>query len=110
MQDKQLDTNLAASRRCADSTAPHSTYVIEERRRASFRRLQSAGHASKLSTAAPETLATIQSVRENAKKDALRTVSVFRVIMLLGYAGMILWFRSRGGYRPVLLPPVKTGS
>ncbi|WP_206614367.1 MFS transporter [Chitinophaga barathri] len=105
VQDKKLDANLATYD-VANQTALHSTYVTEERQ--SLFGAYKVLDASRLSAASPETLATIQTVRENAKKDALRTVSIFPVIMLVGYAGMILWFRSRGGYKPVLLPPVRT--
>lgn len=44
---------------------------------------------------------SIQHVIKSAKQGALRKVVVFPIIMLLGYLGMIAWFRSRGGYKPV---------
>jgi len=47
--------------------------------------------------------ATVAAVRDEAKKGALRTVLIFPGIMLVAYLGMLLYFRSKGGYRPVLL-------
>jgi hypothetical protein len=38
-----------------------------------------------------------------AKQDSLLTVAIFPVIMLVCYLGLILYFRSRGGYRAVQL-------
>jgi len=41
---------------------------------------------------------TIESIRETAKKNALMTVAIFPVIMLVCYLGLILYFRTKGGY------------
>lgn len=43
----------------------------------------------------------IQHVSKSAKQGALRKMVVFPLIMLVCYLGMIAWFRSRGGYKPV---------
>lgn len=104
VQDKQLDANLEKYD-AANGTELHSTYVTEQRTGlfGDYRVVD----ADKLITATPETLRTIKTVREDAKKDALRTVSLFPVIMLAGYVFMILYYRSKGGYKAVLLPPVK---
>lgn len=45
--------------------------------------------------------------QEAAKKDALRTVALFPVGMLVCYLLLLLYFRSKGGYRPVELDGVK---
>lgn len=104
VQDKQLDANLEKYD-AANGTELHSTYVTEQRTGlfGDYRVVD----PDKLITATPETQRTIKTVREDAKKDALRTVSLFPVIMLAGYVFMILYYRSRGGYKAVLLPPVK---
>lgn len=104
VQDKQLDANLEKYD-AANGTALHSTYVTEQRTGlfGDYRVID----ADKLTVASPETLSVIKTVREDAKKDALRTVSLFPVIMLAGYVFMILYYRSQGGYKAVLLPPVK---
>ena len=43
----------------------------------------------------------IHLIQGNAKKGALKTVAIFPIIMLLCYIGLILYFRSKGGYKPV---------
>lgn len=40
-------------------------------------------------------------VQHDAKRGALRTAAVFPRVMLLSFLGLILWFRSKGGYRVV---------
>lgn len=45
----------------------------------------------------------ITDARNAAKKSAFVKVSALPVIMLILYVGLIFWFRSRGGYRPVEL-------
>lgn len=43
----------------------------------------------------------IGQVRLEGQKDALRTIAIFPVIMLLFYLALIFYFKSKGGYRPV---------
>ena len=38
-----------------------------------------------------------------AKKDALMTVAIFPCIMLVCYLGLIVYFKSQGGYKPKIL-------
>ena len=45
----------------------------------------------------------ISNIQTNAKQGALSTVAVFPAIMLLSYLGMMMYFRSIGGYRPIHL-------
>ena len=42
-------------------------------------------------------------IDRESKLDALRTIAILPLIMLLVYLGLILYFRSRGGYKPVVL-------
>ncbi len=54
--------------------------------------------------AAPEAdKAVLDGLTGGAKKDALKLVAILPVITLLIYLGLIAWFRSRGGYKPVVL-------
>ena len=46
-------------------------------------------------------LSTIDQV---SKKSALRDVALLPIIMLLAYLGLIAFFKTKGGYRPVILP------
>ncbi|MGE7776391.1 MFS transporter [Chitinophaga sp. NPDC101104] len=105
VQDKQLDKNLVRYD-AENQTALHATYLTQERRSlfGEYRVLDNA----RLETAPVAAKETIRDVREGAKKDALRTVSIFPVIMLLCYLGLIFWFSRRGGYKPVLLAPAES--
>ncbi len=47
--------------------------------------------------------ARVADIQHAAKKDALSTVALFPVSMLVVYLALILLFRARGGYRPVEL-------
>ena len=100
VQDKQLDQNLAAYDQ-QNGTELHSTYIIDEKTGifGSYNALDT----DKLLTAPPETIETIESVQNEARKNALRTVALFPVLMFICYVGLILYFRSRGGYHQVLL-------
>src|SRR5690606_5643798 len=42
-------------------------------------------------------------VQEESQKDALQTMALLPVLMMVFYIALILYFRSRGGYRPVSL-------
>jgi hypothetical protein len=42
----------------------------------------------------------IDETIEEATKDALTTVAIFPVLMFLSYLGLMLFYRSKGGYRP----------
>lgn len=54
--------------------------------------------------AAPEAdKAVFSELSVTAKKDALKEMALLPVITLLVYLGLIFWFRSRGGYKPVVL-------
>lgn len=58
---------------------------------------------SKRATLAGEEKAAVDAADRVSKHDALRTIAILPVIMFLVYLGLILWFRSRGGYKPVVL-------
>ena len=46
-----------------------------------------------------DTAAKITAAREGANQGALSKIAMFPVFMLACYIGLILWFRSRGGYK-----------
>ncbi len=96
IQDKEADAQLLAQ-----APAIHAQVAGEEKRSVfgTYRPLDSAKVAA-LDTTGRDRITAIQRA---AKKDALTTASVFPVSMLLVYAALILWFRSRGGYKPVQL-------
>lgn len=45
----------------------------------------------------------LDGIRATSKKGALKDVALLPVLMVLAYLAMMLFFRRRGGYRPVLL-------
>ena len=100
VQDKQLDQNLAAYDQ-KNNTALHSTYITQEKTGlfGSYKALDGA----KLLSASPQVIQTIDGVQNDAKKNALRTVVIFPVFMLVSYLGLMFYFKSRGGYKQVVL-------
>ena len=58
---------------------------------------------TKRATLAGEEKAAVDTADRASKYDALRTIAILPVIMFLVYLGLILYFRSRGGYKPVVL-------
>jgi len=62
----------------------------------------------KISAASADELATITSVQQNAKKEALQNIVIFPVIMFISYMALILYFKRKGGYRAVDLQQQET--
>ncbi|MCC6671985.1 MAG: MFS transporter [Planctomycetes bacterium] len=94
IQDREIERILRA-----EHTAIHSQIIGEEKRGlfGTYRAIDQ----YKLAAAGPEVKRTTDAVQGAAKKSALRTVLLFPGLMLVSYLGMILYFRARGGYRPV---------
>ena len=51
----------------------------------------------------PAAQKTLNEITSTAQKDALFTVAIFPVIMLICYLILIFYFRAKGGYKPVEL-------
>jgi MFS family permease len=58
---------------------------------------------SKRAALAGDEKAVVEAADRESKHDALRTIAILPGIMFLVYLGLILYFRSRGGYKPVVL-------
>ena len=58
---------------------------------------------SKRASLAGDEKAAVDAADRESKHDALRTIAILPVIMFLVYLGLILYFRGRGGYKPVVL-------
>jgi MFS family permease len=58
---------------------------------------------AKRATVAGEDKAAVDAADRASKVDALRTIAILPVIMFLVYLGLILYFRGKGGYKPVVL-------
>ncbi|RMH49972.1 MAG: MFS transporter [Bacteroidetes bacterium] len=63
----------------------------------------SALNVEALATAPPEEAAEIAEIQEQGRKDALLTVAMLPAFMFLCYIGLILYFKTKGGYKPVVL-------
>jgi MFS family permease len=99
-QDTAVNSNLVAYDE-ANNTELHDTFVTLEKSGA-FGRYEALDGAAV--AAAPEPVRkAIAQVQSAAKKDALRTVAIFPLFMLLCYLGLLVYFRSKGGYKPVQL-------
>jgi MFS family permease len=58
---------------------------------------------SKRAALTGEQAAAVEAADRESKHEALRTIAILPGIMFIVYLGLILYFRSRGGYKPVVL-------
>ena len=98
VQDKQLDQNLALYDQ-QNNTSLHTTYLTEPKK--GLFGTYSALDAKKFADATPQVVEQINSVQNDAKKSALRTVAFFPAFMFICYLGLLVYFKSKGGYKPV---------
>ena len=100
IQDKTIDKNIAMYDQ-TNGTILHTSYVTEEK--TGIFGKYNALDSDRLAEAPDQDIETISKIQGQAKKQALSTVAVFPVFMLLCYIGLILYFRSKGGYKPIEL-------
>jgi hypothetical protein len=100
VQDKQLDQNLAIYDQ-QNNTTLQVTYLTEPKKGlfGTYKALDT----KKFAEASPQVVEQINTVQNEAKKSALRTVAFFPAFMFVCYLLLLLYFRSKGGYKPVLL-------
>ncbi len=58
---------------------------------------------AKRSAISAEDKAVVDKIDAESKLEALRTIAILPLIMLLVYLGLWMYFRNRGGYKPVVL-------
>ncbi len=97
--DRQMVQGVAAY------DAQHQTQLVEtlKTERTGIIGDYTAIDPSKRAALAGDEKAAVEAADRESKHDALRTIAILPVIMFLVYLGLILWFRSRGGYKPVVL-------
>jgi MFS family permease len=100
VQDKSIDNNLRAYDQ-KNNSALHATYATEQKR--SMFGTYQAIDTKKLEAAPAEEKTTVITVQSEAKKGALKTVALFPVGMLVCYVLLMLYFKSKGGYKAVEL-------
>lgn len=100
IQDKTVDSEIKAYDN-ANQTELYEKYVTEEKTSVfgDYRAIDQ----QKLSDANAEDLTAIAAIQENSKKEALRDIVIFPVIMFISYISLILYFKARGGYKAVHL-------
>ncbi len=99
IQDHAIDKGLLSYDQ-ANNTQLHTSLTVE--REGTFG-VYRAVDQSALITASPATQAAVESATGLAKKEALRTVVIFPVFMLVCYLGLLVYFKKRGGYKAVEL-------
>jgi MFS family permease len=62
----------------------------------------------KFEEASPIEIETITEIQEQSKKHALQYIVIFPVFMFISYMALIFYFRSKGGYRAVVLTTSET--
>lgn len=98
LQDHSLDRRLAldapALHQSVTSATTKTSYLLE------FRTIDKVKEAS----LPPADAESLKSIRARNNQATLAQVAVLPCLMFLCYLGLILFFRRRGGYRPVDLP------
>ncbi len=106
VQDKQIDSNLNKFD-TEHSTSLHSTYATDQKY-SIFGNYQSVNSA-RLAEGPSEDQEVVRGIQEAAKKEALKTVAIFPVIMLATYIFLLIYFKSKGGYQAIVLEEKKSG-
>jgi hypothetical protein len=107
IQDKSVDSKIADYDK-QNNTTIHSTYVTEKK--TSLFGDYEGLDQNRLTTASETDKETVVTIRDTAKKEALRYIVIFPLIMLVSYILLMVYFKSKGGYKPVVLEeePVAT--
>lgn len=103
IQDRSIDKNIQAYD-TINNTTLHTAYVTESK--TSFFGDYQAIDQSKLAQASAEEVETVVAIQDGAKKSALRDIVIFPIIMLVSYIALIIYFRSKGGYKAVVVKTV----
>jgi MFS family permease len=90
------------------NTSLHSKYVTEEKK--SIFGTYRAVDVAKVAQAPEQEKLEITEVQNLAKKEALKKVAFFPIAMFVCYIILILYFRSKGGYKAVILEKDKRHS
>jgi len=96
IQDKQIDRELQAQ-----NPGIHSRVMGQEK--SSIFGNYKPIDQQKLQSLASSQQGEVVSIQATAKQGALATVAIFPAIMLLSYIGLMLYFRSIGGYKAIHL-------
>jgi MFS family permease len=92
IQDKQIDRELFQQ-----NPSVHEKVVAEEK--SSVFGTYSPLDQEKIGSLGSDEKLVVETIKASAKKNALLTVAIFPAIMLVCYLILILYFRSKGGYK-----------
>lgn len=95
IQDNQIDQNLRTYD-TEKSTELHQKYTVEKE--SIFGRYYGID-GTVFDEAEPDEKAIISSIQIEAKKDALRTVAILPIFLLIFFTGIYIYFQRQGGYR-----------
>ena len=87
----------------AENAIPQALYQKVSSERSYVLGKYNAVDADKVAALTEAEAQEVRSTEQAAKQSALRTISIFPFIMLLSYIGLLLYFKSRGGYQAVHL-------
>jgi MFS family permease len=99
--DKATDTNLQAA-----DAAIHAKVTVQK---TSLLGLYSAIDQTRYDALTPPEKAVVDAVKGGAKKGALKSAAYLPLIMLATYLMLLLYFRSKGGYKPVDIALARQG-
>jgi MFS family permease len=91
-----------AERLAEVSPAIHAKVLADEAKSSVFGRYVPID-VKKVEALPEEERAVVESLDEHVQRDTLGHVAVLPIGMFVAYLALWLWFRSRGGYKPVLL-------
>jgi len=92
IQDRQIDRELYQQ-----DPVVHAKVVTEEKS-SLFGEYQPLDR-DKVSSLSSDEKLVVETIKASAKKNALLTVAIFPAIMLVCYLALILYFRTKGGYK-----------
>jgi MFS family permease len=93
LQDTTLDANIKKS-----APVVHEKVMVEK---VGLLGTYKAIDEEKLKTATDEEKTVVTQARAGVKQATLQKVAIFPILMFLCYLSLLLYFRSKGGYRPV---------
>lgn len=93
IQDNSMDATLKAT-----APAVHQAVMVEK---TGLLGKYNAVDDTKVKAASEADQKTVKDAEGIAKRSALRQIVALPILMLLCFLGLVLWFKSRGGYKPV---------
>lgn len=100
IQDNSVDAKILAHDNTHNTTL-HKQFVTEEKN--SFFGRYKALDLNKLSASDMQAQNTVKEIQDEAKKEALIDIIAFPIVMFVSYLMLIFYFRTKGGYKSVLL-------